>query len=159
MSDVGATRRRAEVRGREAVARWRIQTGTWAGRALAALTAAPVLFAFLDRGGPPWTAVAAQLLVAGLVLAAAERVRRGDRWAAVALLVYFVLEKVGRAVAGTEPLWNGALVAAILAFCLAQGVWGTFALARVRRDAAAVPPAPARVPPNEASQPTSAPDS
>ena len=159
MSDVSATRRRADVRGRESVARWRIQTGTWAGRALAALTAAPVLFAFLNRGGPPWAEGAAQLLVGGLVLVAAERVRRGGRWAAVALLAYFVLEKVGRAVAGTEPLWSGALVTAILVFCLAQGVWGTFALARVRREAAEIPPAPARVPPNEALRPTSAPKS
>jgi FtsH-binding integral membrane protein len=144
VTEISDTRRRAELRGRESVAQWRIRTGLWAGRVLAAFTVVPVLLAFTRRGAPPTAIVLWVFLFGGLVLLGAELSGRGRRWAAWALLVLFLLSTVMNVLAGRVALFDGIVGRLIMTFCLAQGVWGTMALARVRREAALVPPAPPR---------------
>ena len=137
------THRRAELRGRESVARWRLKTGTWAGRVLAVVFAASGVMALLRRGGPAWADVVLGLGLAVVALVLAQRVQHGSRGAAIALLVGYLAVKALMALAG-EPWYQGLLVTAVLVFGLSQGIWGATSLAAVQRDAATVPPAPPR---------------
>lgn len=144
MAEITDTHRRAALRGRESVARWRIESGVWAGRLYAIFFAAMTIFPMLRRGGPDWASIAVLLLIAAAVLFSTERMRRGDRAAACALLGVFVLAKLAAWLLNGEPLWHGLVWTLIIVGALANGVWGTFELAAVRRAAADVPPAPPR---------------
>jgi hypothetical protein len=144
MTETTDTHRRAALRGREAVARWRIQSGVWAGRLFALLFAVLSILPLLRQQGPDWgSAIVLALLAAGIVLAA-ERMRRSSRLAACLLLVLFVNAKLSDWLLAGVPWWHGALLTVIIAGALTNGVWGTFALVAVQRDAAQVPPAPPR---------------
>jgi hypothetical protein len=140
MTEITDTHRRAALRGRESVARWRIESGVWAGRLLALLYAVLALVPMVASGGRLWGTTILFLLIAAGIFYAAERTRAGSRVAACALVAMFVLAKLVDA----RPLWAGALWSLIILGALANGVWGTFALAATRRDAHLVPPAPAR---------------
>jgi hypothetical protein len=144
MTDVTDTHRRAALRGREAVAKGRVTSGVWAGRLFAIIFAVGYIGPVLQRG-KPW--LAASVILAAMaagILFAPERMRRGSRAAACIVLGLFVSAKLNSWLAAGEPLWSGALWAVLIFCALANGVWGTFALAAVRRDAEHVPPAPPR---------------
>lgn len=144
MTDVTDTHRRAALRGREAVAKGRIASGVWAGRLFTIIFAVGYIGPVLQRG-KPW--LAASVILAAMaagILFATERMRRGSRAAACILLGLFVSAKLNSWLAAGAPLWSGALWAVLIFCALANGVWGTFALAAVKRDAEHVPPAPPR---------------
>ena len=140
MTEITDTHRRAALRGRESVARWRIESGVWAGRLFALLYAVLALIAMVTSGGRLWGVTIFFLLIAAGIYYAAERTRVGSRVAACALVALFVVAKL----VDDRPLWAGALWSLIILGALANGVWGTFALAAARRDALLVPPAPPR---------------
>jgi hypothetical protein len=143
MTDVAATRARARLRGQESVARWRLRTGTWAARAYAVVLILPAAAAVLWRGSVVPATAGASAVFAALVLGASFPIARGRRWAAVAVLAFFALDKLAAiAQAGAAGVWNGLVLNLILGFSLAQGVWGAFALAAVERERALVPPLP-----------------
>ena len=137
------THRRADLRGRESVARWRLQTGAWTGRVLAVVFAASGIGPLLRRGGPAWPDVVLGLVLAAAALVLAQRILRGSRGAAVALLVGYLVAKALMVLAG-EPWYQGLLVTTVVVFGLSQGIWGATSLAAVRREAPLVPPAPPR---------------
>ena len=85
-----------------------------------------------------WTVAITYLVIAAGILWATERTRSGSRLAACVLLGLFVLAKL----VDVQPLRAGALWSVIIIIALANGIWGTFALARTRREALLVPPAP-----------------
>jgi len=141
MNDLSATRARARLRGDESVARWRLRTGTWAARAYAVVLVIPAGAAVLWRGSVPTATSVASVVLALLVLGASFSIARGRRWAAVAVLAFFALDKLAAvAQTGAAGLWNGLVLHLILAFSLTQGVWGAYALAGVERQRASVPP-------------------
>jgi hypothetical protein len=137
------THRRAALRGREAVAQWRIKGAVWAGRIFALVIVVVWGASLLRKGGPDFLSVVVLALLAAGLLFAAEKVRHGSRAASVVLLLLFVLIKLLDWLGGT-PIYTGALWAIIIVGALVNGVWGTFALARIRRDAELIPPAPLR---------------
>ena len=137
------THRRAELRGRESVARWRLATGVWAGRVLAVVLAASGVLALVRHGGPAWGDVLVGIGCAIVALVLAQRIRHGSRPAAIALLVGYPAIKGLMALAG-EPWYQGLLVTVAIIFGLSQGIWGATSLAAVQREAALVPPAPAK---------------
>ena len=141
MPPLSDTHRRAALRGREFVARWRIQSGVWAARLFALFVGVTVLFPLLRQEGPDWLTAAVVLCLALGLLGGAELVRRGSRVAAVLLVVLYLGLKAVDVASGT-PVWHGALVSLIVLGALLNGVWGTASLATVQRDALTVPPAP-----------------
>ena len=147
IGEVTDTRRRASLRGREAVARGRITSGVWAGRLYTIILAVLSIVPLLRRGDPDWLSAASLSLMAAGILFATERMRRGGRVAACVLLGLFVTAKLSSWLVGGTPLWQGALWTVVIFGALANGVWGTFALAAVQRDAEHVPPAPQRTAP------------
>jgi TctA family transporter len=130
-------RMRPGLRGEEAEARWRIRTGTWGARVLAVVLAVPALAALIWPGQAAGADIVFLLTAAAVALVASERLRRGSRTAAVVLLAGFVTLKLLLWLTGYAPLLRAWLLSAVLIFCLAQGVWGTVILARVRRERAA----------------------
>jgi hypothetical protein len=68
--------------------------------------------------------------------------KRGSRLAAALVLGLFVLAKLADWLLAGVPWYSGLLWTLIILGALANGLWGTFALAAVTRDAANVPPAP-----------------
>src|SRR5690348_12948127 len=125
-SDVAATRRRAALRGEEAVANWRIRTGAWAARLYAVVRAIPALAALLWQGPATVPVMVYSIITALIVLVASFRIALGSRRAAIVVLAFFVLDKALAIVTyGWRGLYQGFLVAAIIAFGLVQGVWGT----------------------------------
>ncbi len=125
-SDIAATRRRAALRGEEAVANWRIKTGVWAARIYAVVRAAPALLALPWHGAPVIAMAVYMILSAIVVFWASFRIAIGSRRAAIAVLAFFVLDKVLAIFAyGWRGVYQGLLIAAIIAFGLVQGVWGT----------------------------------
>jgi hypothetical protein len=144
-SDVTTIRRRAALRGEEAVANWRIKTGTWAARLYAVMCAIPALAAILWSGQATGIVIAYSIITAGLVLWASFRISKGGRTAAIAILAFFALDKAfSVALYGWRGLYQGLLIAAIIAFGLVQGVWGTSRrraiLAEQARQAPAIAP-------------------
>jgi hypothetical protein len=144
MTTVTDTHRRAALRGREAVAKGRITSGVWAGRLFTIIFAVAYIAPVLQRGKPWLAATSILAAMAAGIFFATERMRRGSRLAACILLGLFGGAKLLSWLAGGQPLWSGALWTVLIFSALANGVWGTFALAAVRRDAAHVPPAPPR---------------
>lgn len=144
MTEITDTHRRASLRGRESVARWRIESGVWAGRLFTVLYAVLSVLPLLRREGPDWVAAIAMAVMTVGLLVATQRMKHGSRVAGCVLLTGFVLAKLGDWLLGGQPLWRGIFWTIVIAGGLVNGVWGTFALAAVRREAASVPPAPAR---------------
>jgi hypothetical protein len=140
MTEITDTHRRAALRGRESVARWRIESGVWAGRLFALLYTVLAIIPMVASGGRSWGPTIFFLLIAAGIFYASERTRAGSRVAACVLFALFVLAKL----VDDRPLWAGALWSLIILGALANGVWGTFALAATRRDALLVPPTPPR---------------
>ena len=135
---VEATRRRAALRGAEAVARWRLRTGAWTGRVYAVVAAVPALAALLWHGPATVPTIIAAVIFALIALALSFGVARGSRIAAAVLLGLFVLDKlVAMAAYGARGLYQGLVLALILAFGLVQGVWGAWSLQAVERARAA----------------------
>jgi len=95
----------------------------------------------LWRGSANTATILVSLVLALLVLVGSFRIARGSRWAAVAVLALFALDKLMVVVAvGARGVWDGVAVTLIVGFTLTQGVWGSYALAGVARDRANVPP-------------------
>ena len=138
------THRRAAIRGRESVAKWRISSGVWAARLFAVLFGVMSVLPLFRRDGANWIGAAILALIAVWILVASELLRRGSRIAALLLFVSFLAAKLGAWLVGGEPIYAGALWTVIIAGALANGVWGAFELAAVQRDAALIPPAPPR---------------
>lgn len=106
----------------------------------AVLLTAPAFAGVLWRGSATISTIIASIVLALLVLAGSFGIARGSRWAAVAVLGLFALDKLLVIFAyGARGVWDGVVVSLILAFTLAQGVWGSYALAGVERDRANVP--------------------
>jgi hypothetical protein len=143
-SDIAATRRRAALRGEEAVANWRIKTGAWTTRLYAVVSAAPALAAILWSGPATGFVIAYSIVTAGLLLWASFRIARGGRAAAIAVLAFFAIDRlVAVASYGPRGLLQGLLIAGIIGFGLIQGVWGTSRrrsiIAEQSREAATIP--------------------
>jgi len=141
--NVEATRRRAALRGEEAVAAWRIETGAWAARAYAVVRAVPALAALFWQGPATLLVIVYSLLTAAIVVIASFRIASGSRRAAIAVLILFALDKLLAISAfGWPGILQGLLITAILAFGLIQGVWGTTRLRTIaaerKRDEPAV---------------------
>jgi hypothetical protein len=152
-TQVTDTHRRAKLRSREAEAQWRIKSGVWAGRLYTVLFVALSIAPLLSRGGPDWISTIVLLVFAAGLLFSTERMRKGSRAAAVAVLAIVALTKLADWLLFGAPWYAGALWTVIIVGALVNGVWGTMILAEVRRDAASIPPAPARP---GMSQPTNA---
>lgn len=137
---VEATRRRAVLRGAEAVARWRLRTGAWAGRVYAVVAAVPALAALLWRGPATVPTIIESVFFALIALALSFGVARGSRKAAAILLALLLLDKLLAVAAyGTRGLYQGLLLTLVLAFGLVQGVWGAWSLRAIERERAAEP--------------------
>jgi hypothetical protein len=143
-TEITDTHRRAALRGRESVAKWRIESGVWAGRLYAVFYGVVAIVPLLSGERRNWIAAAAIMLLAVAVFFTTEEMRRGSRVAACVLLGMFVSAKLSSWLVQGQPLWSGALWTILFLGALGSGVWGTFALAAVRRDALLVPPAPPR---------------
>jgi len=133
--DVTLSRRRAELRGREAVARWRIQSAVWGGRLFAALFAVVSIFPIVYSGVSQWRSAGILLVLALALLALTEWLRRGSRIAAVLLFAAVIAAKLRSLVYAHEPWSYGAVWIVILLAATANGVWGAFALAAARHEA------------------------
>ena len=137
IDDVAATRRRAALRGEEAVATWRIKTGVWGARLYAVVQAIPGLGAILWHGPATTFILTHSILTAAVILAVSFRIARGSRWFAIALLGFFLFEKwLAFSRFGWTGLFNGWLIAVAIAFGLVQGVWGTSRRRAIARERA-----------------------
>lgn len=134
--DVTLTRRRAELRGREAVAQWRIRSAVWGGRLFAALFGVVSIFPIVYAGVPQWRSGGILLAFALALLGLSEWLRRGSRTAAVLLLLAVVGAKLRSLLFAHEAWTYGAVWTVILLAAAANGVWGAFALASARHEAA-----------------------
>ena len=136
MSD---TNRRARLRGRGAVAQWRIAGAVSAGRAFAGVVALSAVFgSLLSKSPDAVIGGAIILLLAGVVLATSWRVSRGSRAAAVGLLALYLVMKLSSWKFGGESLWAGALWSVLLIGAFCNGIWGTFELAAIARESDAL---------------------
>lgn len=136
------THRRAEIRGRESLAQWRIKSGVWAARVFAAMIGFVTILPLVRQTGPDWiTAGVFFVFAAGLVFAG-QKMTKGSRAAACIVLVLFVVVKVTDWIFADQPIWNGLIWNVVIFGAMCTGVWGTFSLAQVKRDALLVPPAP-----------------
>ena len=138
------THRRAAIRGRESVARWRINSGVWAARLFAVFFAVVSVVPLLQRAAPNWVGAVILALIAIWILVASELLRRGSRVAALLLLLAFLSAKLANWLVAGDPIYSGLLGTVVVIGALANGVWGAFELAAVRREAALIPPAPPR---------------
>ena len=138
MTALTDTHRRAALRGRESVARWRIESASWVGW-LYVLNGIVVLTIGAVKGTATSIAVAAGGVgVAAAMVYGIQRMRRGSRVAACAVVGFALFSVL------TKGLGEINVLDAIVLALLANGAWGVFQLAEVRRDAAHVPPAPMR---------------
>jgi|SRR5437763_14570522 len=137
-TDVQATRRRAALRGEEAVARWRIKAGAWSARVWAVVAAAPALAAILWPSGQTVPVIIVSLAFAALFLGLSFPISRGSFRASLAMLALFAVDK-GLAVAshGIVGVTNGLLVSVVIVFGLVQGFWGASSLRRIQRERSA----------------------
>jgi hypothetical protein len=135
MSD---TNRRARLRGRGAIAQWRIFGAVWAGRMFAVVVAIGALSSLLSKNPDAWIGGAVILILAGVVLVATWRVSRGSRPAVVALFLLYLLAKLSSWKLGGELLWAGALWSVLLIGAFGNGIWGTFELAAIARESEAL---------------------
>ncbi len=89
---------------------------------------------------PNWTGILVLNLVAVGALVLSELMRRGYRVAACLLLGAFLYSKVVDRTVMHEPIWQSALWLVVIGGALANGAWGTFALAKARHAALAARP-------------------
>jgi hypothetical protein len=132
MTSVG--RRRAQLRGDEAVARWRIGSAVWGARLFAALFAVTSTFPLLDGGVPDWGAAGKLFALAVFVFTLGEWTKRGSRIAALLLFAAVIAAKLRSWVFLHERVTYGLFWTLVLFGASASGVWGTFALAAARRE-------------------------
>ena len=133
------TYRRAELRGREAVARSRLTGGVWAARLFATGNAMAAVLAIVGPGPPLWRAgISLGIWSAGMVIAA-ERIENGGRLDAALLFAVFFLGDVVRWLSGRHSGVLSLLISVVVLFALGNAVWGTFALERIRRERETVP--------------------
>lgn len=146
MTEVSDTRRRADIRGRESVAGWRIESGVWSGRLFAVIYVVIAILPMLSGGREArlWMYALASLVFAAAILYATQRMKGGSRGAACFLIALFAAGKIRTWMLTGQPLWTDAFWTILLLGGLANGAWGTFALASARKDALSVPPAPPR---------------
>jgi hypothetical protein len=137
------TQRRARIRSRESVARWRISSAVWGARVFAVILAVLSILPLLRRDHPDWISTTILVLLALSMFVAGEFLRRGSRTAAILLVIAFVAAKLLSWLGG-DPIYAGALWTIIILGALLNGVWGAFELTAVKREAATVPPAPTR---------------
>jgi hypothetical protein len=143
MIELSDTHRRARLRSRESVARWRIESASWVGWLYGVNGAVGAIWG-LFRGvaqRSPAVLVGAALTVAicaGMAWGI-HRMRQGSRRAAVAVVgcatLFSVIGILSRGFGVIDLVALGALI---------NGAYGVFELARVRRDSSLVPPAPPR---------------
>jgi len=141
MTEVTATHRRAALRGREAVARGRINSAVRAGRVLSVVSGVVSVLPLALGVVRGWSVPGIGIAIAAGIFLATERMQRGSRVAACVLLA--VTGFMAYSTWHVATLVTGALLT-VLTVVFANGAWGTFALARVQRNAAHEPPAPAR---------------
>ena len=133
------TNRRAKLRGRGAVAQWRIAGAVWAGRAFAAVVALSAVFgSLMSKNRDAVLGGAIILLLSGIVFATSWRVSRGSRSAAVGLLTLYLVAKLSSWKFAGESLWAGALWSVLLIGAFCNGIWGTFELAAIVRESEAL---------------------
>lgn len=136
--DVEATRRRATLRGAEAIARWRMRTGAWAARVYAVFAAVPALIALFWGGEMIISITVISIVFALIAVFISFRIARGSLRAAIAMLAIFVAERgLSYAASGWHGLYQGVIVTAVVAFGLVQGVWGAATLQSIERERAA----------------------
>ena len=148
MTELTDTHCRAALRGRESVARWRIESGVWSGRLYGAFYGVLAILPLLSgaKGAQSWGPALYFVVLAASILVATEQMKRGSRLAALVLFALFAAAKVSAWRMQGQSLWSGLVWTVLIAGGLANGLWGTFALASVERDALTVPPAPPREP-------------
>jgi hypothetical protein len=136
VTDAAGTRLRAELRGREAVARSRIRIAVWVVRMFATLSAVTILIALFGPGGPHWVAALALGVWGAGLLLTAHRIERGSRIDAAILFGLFVVGDVARwLTVGNPSLFSAAVSVAVL-LATGNALRGTFELARIRREEA-----------------------
>lgn len=136
------THRRAKIRGRESIAQWRIKSGVWASRIFAVMIGVVTILPLVRQTGPDWITAAFFVAVTLGILFAGYKMSAGNRAAACIVLGLFLLVKLSDWTVGGQPVWNGLLWTVIIFSALCNGVWGTFRLAQVKKDALLIPPAP-----------------
>ena len=148
MTELTDTHRRAALRGRESVARWRIESGVWSGRLYGVFYGVLAIIPLLSGGKEMlrWGAALYFVILAAGILVTTEQMKRGSRLAACLLFGLFAAAKVSAWLMQGQSLGSGLLWTVLIAGGLANGIWGTFELAAVQRDALRVPPAPPREP-------------
>src|SRR5262245_52217041 len=130
MNEVHGVRRRAELRGLEALARSRVNVGVWTARLLATSGAMSAVSALVN--GQWRSGFGLGLWAVGLAVSSV-RIERGVRTDAWVLLLLFLLGAVGSlAVRGAHPFEIGIAFAALIG--ISVGVRGVTALARIRRE-------------------------
>lgn len=137
------THRRAELRGREAVARSRLMGGVWAARLFASLCGLDAVSSLFGFGGPALDAFIGFGVSAAIFGFASVRLEKGSRTDAIILLGLFILLTLGMMVARESSI-VGIVVMIVGVGALGNAVRGTFELASVQRDSASVPPPPPR---------------
>ena len=137
MHDPTDTHRRARLRGREAVARWRIESASWVGWLYVVNAITAVLIGIAGHTPRSLLVSAGVLAVASAMIYGIHRMRQGSRLAACSVVGAALLMSLVRGLGGGINVLDAIVLA-----LLANGAWGVFQLAGVRRDAEHVPPAP-----------------
>jgi hypothetical protein len=145
-TEITDTHRRAALRGRESVARWRIESGVWSGRLYGVFFGVLAILPLLSGGSEQqrWGDALYFIVLSASILVATEQMKRGSRLAACVLFTLFAAAKISAWLMQGQPLSSGLVWTVLIAGGLANGIWGTFALASVNHDALSVPPAPPR---------------
>ena len=130
------TPRRARLRSRGSIGRWRIESASWVGWLFAVNALVGLLVGVATRTAPGLLVAAVTIGITAAMVYGIHRMRQGSRTAACVVLGAALLISLARGIAELDVF--DAIVIALLA----NGAWGVFQLARVRRDAEHVPPAP-----------------
>ena len=133
------TRKRAELRGRDAVASWRLRGGVWAAQMYAALTAVSAGLAIITPGGPFWRPAVFLAIWSAALAISAKRIESGSRLDACVMFLVFLAGDVARIVAGRQHGPLGLLISGATLLALGNAVWGTFALHRVNIETHSLP--------------------
>jgi hypothetical protein len=93
------------------------------------------IFPIVYSGEPQWKSAAILMVLALIVLALSEALRRGSRVAALLLVLAVVAAKLRSWLYAREPLSQGAVWTIVVLAALLNGVWGTFELAAAKKQA------------------------
>jgi hypothetical protein len=137
VTELTDTHRRARLRGRESVARWRVEGASWVGWLYGLTGVLSVAFGAIGGTGASVVGGVVNAGICAAMVFGIHRMRRGSRVAACAVVAVPVVLKLLSAHPLLWSFWDVAVVAV-----LANGAWGAFQLGAVRRDAAGLPPAP-----------------